>query len=131
MASLISNPQCGYQFLTGIAPYSSGVIADPGHEIVHVTLATPLPWYDGLHAARDHLEQQGLTQKSLCAVELRCPRPHTMGGFVDFNRDYRALLEEWDLLVDKWNPVARTNVAPVDNPPTETLLQILEWFLVS
>lgn len=116
------NPKGGYRFLPGIEPYSSGVIAESGFEIVHVTLAKPLPWYEGLQGARRYLERIDLTQHALCGVELRCPEPHTMGGFIDFNRDYRELLEEWDLLVDGENPVARTNVAPVTSPPSETVL---------
>jgi hypothetical protein len=45
-----------------------------------------------------------------------------MDGFIDFNRDYRALLDEWDIPVGGENPVARTNVAPVVSPPGETTL---------
>ena len=116
------NPRGGYRFLPGIAPYSSGVIAEPGHEIVHVTLSRPLPWYKGLVAARRYLEWIELERHALCGVELRCPEPHSMEGFIDFNKDYRALLEEWDILVDGENPVARTNVAPVVAPPSETVL---------
>jgi hypothetical protein len=116
------NPKGNYRFLPGIEPYSSGVIAEPGHEIVHVALAKPLPWYEGLQGARRYLEWIDLNQHALCGVELRCPEPHTMDGFIDFNRDYRKLLEEWDLLVDGENPVARTNVAPVTSPPSETIL---------
>jgi hypothetical protein len=116
------NPKGGYRFLPGIEPYSSGVIAEPGFEIVHVTLLRPLPWHDGLLAARRHLESLSLTQHSLCGVELRCPEPHAMEGFIEFNRDYRALLNEWNIPFDGENPVARTNVAPVESPPDETTL---------
>jgi hypothetical protein len=116
------NPNGGYRFLPGIEPYSSGAIAEPGHEIVHATLIRPLPWHEGLSAARRYLESIGRERHSLCGVELRCPEPHTMGGFIEFNRDYRTLLEEWDILVDGENPVARTNVAPVESPPSETVL---------
>lgn len=116
------NPKGGYSFLPGIEPYSSGVIAEPGFEIVHVTLTAPVPWHEGLQWARRYLEWIDLTQHALCGVELRCPKPHTMDGFIDFNRDYRALLNEWDIPVDGENPVARTNVAPVESPPGETML---------
>jgi hypothetical protein len=116
------NPKGGYRFLPGIEPYSSGVIAEPGHEIVHATLTHPLLWHEGLVAARRYLKWIGYEHHALCGVELRCPEPHTMDGFIDFNRDYRALLEEWDVLVDGENPVARTNVAPVTSPPSETVL---------
>ena len=119
---LKSNIRGGYQFLPAIEPYSSGVIATAGREIIHVTLARPLPWRDGLIAARDHLAQSGLEVFCLCGVELRCPQPHPMDGFIEFNRHYHALLKEWDLLVDGENPIARTNVAPVVTPPDETVL---------
>ena len=36
-------PDGGYRFLPGISAFSSGTVAMPGHEIVHVTLASPLP----------------------------------------------------------------------------------------
>lgn len=116
------NPQGGYFFLPGIEPYSSGVIAEVGHEIIHVTLSQPLPWKEGLAATRRYLEWIGHDRHALCGVELRCPEPHTMDGFIEFNRDYRALLNEWDIPVDGENPVARTNVAPVKSPPTKTVL---------
>lgn len=126
-ADLTLNRKGGYRFLPGIEPYSSGVVAETGHEIVHAVLRRPLPWQTGLLAARRYLESIGCERQSLCGVELRCPEPHTMDGFIDFNRDYRSLLEEWELLVDGENPVARTNVAPVRCPPGETVLFGFSW----
>jgi len=119
---LISNTRGGYAFLLGIAPYSSGVIALPDHEIIHAVLRNPLPWHAGLLAVREYLENSGWSRFNLCGVELRCAAPHVMSGFIDFNRDYRILLEEWDMLVDGENPLARTNVSPVMEPPNETVL---------
>ncbi len=119
---LKSNILGGYQFLPAIEPYSSGVIAVPGREIIHATLDQPLPWREGLIAARKHLEQSDVDIFCLCGVELRCPEPHAMNGFIEFNKHYHALLQEWDLLVDGENPIARTNVAPVVAPPDETVL---------
>ena len=123
MASLLkSNESGGYRFLPGIAPYSSGVVAMPGFEIVHTALQTPLRWQDGLNAARRYLEGKKLNCRNLCAVELRCPQPYTMEGFIDFNNQYRRLLIAWEMMVDGLNPVARTNVAPVLDPPREPML---------
>ena len=119
---LISNTRGGYEFLPAIAPYSSGVIAVPDFEIVHAVLKKPLPWHTGLLAVREYLEKSELSRFNLCGVELRCPTPHAMSGFIAFNRDYRVLLEEWDMLVDGENPLARTNVSPVVAPPKETVL---------
>lgn len=123
MASRLKlNVRGGYQFLQGIEPYSSGVISIPGREIIHATLSRPVPWQQGLIDVREYLEQRGRERFCLCGVELRCPEPHPMNGFIEFNRHYRALLQEWGMLVDGENPVARTNVAPVVSPPKETLL---------
>lgn len=117
-----SHPVGGYQFLPGIDAYSRGVIAAAGFEIVRVTLSQPLPWREGLERAAAYLLTQDRPRAALCAVELRSPRPFTRAGFAAFNRDYRAVLATWELLVDGINPVARTNVAPVFHPPTEPSL---------
>ena len=120
--SLTANPRGGYRFLPGIEPYSSGVVAERGWEIVHVTLAHPLAWRDGLISIRRHLEQMGRDRHALCGVELRCPEPFSMDGFIAFNRQYRSLLEDWDMPVNDANPIARTNVAPVEDPPSESVV---------
>jgi hypothetical protein len=39
---LLDNARGDYRFLTGIPPYSSGVIPMDGHEVVHFTLQKPL-----------------------------------------------------------------------------------------
>jgi hypothetical protein len=123
MASRLKlNVRGGYQFLQGIEPYSSGVITVSHREIIHATLSRPVAWRQGLIGVRKYIEQRGLEHFCLCGVELRCPEPHPMSGFIEFNKQYRALLEEWDMLVEGENPVARTNVAPVVDPPNETLL---------
>ena len=131
MSSLINNERGGYAFLPGIEPYSSGVIADERHEIIHATLAEPVPWHAGLLAAKSYLESNKRECFALCGVELRCPEPHSIGGFVDFNKDYRALLDEWEIPVDGENPVARTNVAPVVDPPSETMLHAFSYTVPS
>ena len=128
---LIVNQLGGYRFLPGIEPYSCGVAAESGYEIVHATLARMLPWHEGLLAVRKYLEQNGRKRHALCGVELRCPEPHSFDGFGDFNRDYRLLLEEWQLLIDSMNPVARTNVSPVINPPAETMLYAFSYTIPS
>ena len=47
MLRLNAHPTGHYRFLPGIAPYSCGVIADPGYEVVRVSLQVPEPWRDG------------------------------------------------------------------------------------
>ena len=109
---LIAHPKGHYRFLQGIDPYSCGVVAEPGWEIVRVVLAEPLPWREGFERVDAHLAAEGCDRVSLCAMELRSPAPFTMQGFIDFNREYCAVLQAWGLYVDELNPVARTNVAP-------------------
>jgi hypothetical protein len=122
MSKLKSNSHGGYDFLEGIAPYSSGVVACNGFEIAHVTLDKLVPWRDGFARMDKYLKNIGLGREALCGVELRSPEPFSIEGFGDFNTGYRVLLEDWGLMIDGENPVARTNVAPFSNVPTEVCL---------
>jgi hypothetical protein len=115
-------PSGQYRFLPGIAPYSSGVVALPGHQIVHATLRAPIPWRDGFALIDRHLRSEGRPRAALCAIALRSPKPFTFAGFAEFNAGYRAVLAEWGLLVDGANPIARTNVAPLVGAPAEPSL---------
>lgn len=118
----IVNPKGHYHFLVGIDPYSSGVIADAGYEVVHATLKRSVPWRDGFEAIDAHLHGMGQDRYALCGVELRSPASYTMAGFIAFNRAYCDLLKAWDLYVGDLNPVARTNVAPFYDPPEQPAL---------
>lgn len=132
---LIQHPEGNYRFLplgtdpriTTSAPFSGGVIADPGYEIVHAIFQNPLPYQQGFAAAEGHLKAQGRARTALCAVELRCPEPHTVSGFGAFNQEYRALLNSWGLFVEGQNPIGRSNIAPGVNTPSETLLYAISY----
>jgi hypothetical protein len=119
---LENNKQGNFHFLRGIAPYSSGAIADAGFAVAHVTLSAPPPFRQGFETVDRHLKERGRPPQALCAIELRSPRPFTFDGFNEFNRQYIELLKERNLLLDGLNPVARTNVAPEVRPPAEVLL---------
>lgn len=119
---LRDHPTGSYRFLPGISAFSSGTVAAPGHEIVHVTLAAPLPWRAGFTRIERHLREQGRPRTALCGIELRSPAPFTFDGFAKFNDGYRSLLGEWDILVGEDNPIPRTNVAPVVAAPAEPSL---------
>ena len=84
---LIAHPKGHYHFLQGIDPYSCGIIADPGYEIIHVTLAEALPWRAGFERVDAHLTAEGRDRYALCGIELRSPAPFTMQGFIDFNSE--------------------------------------------
>jgi hypothetical protein len=119
---LTDHPRGDYRFLPGIAPYSCGVAAAPGFEIVHVTLHHPVPYRRGFEEIERHLTSEGRPNAALCGIELRSPFPFSFGGFAEFNAGYALILEGWGLFVDGMNPVARTNVAPEVDPPAEPVL---------
>jgi hypothetical protein len=109
---LVRYPKGNYSFLRGIAPYSAGVRADSGYEIVHVALQRPVPLSAGFTTVKEHLAANGRPVNALCAMELRSPKPFTFQGFIDFNAGYIQVLKDWSIIVDGVNPIARTNVAP-------------------
>jgi len=128
---LLTHPIGNYRFFTGIAPYSAGVVAMPGYEVVRVTLHQPIPYRQGFDLIASHLATVGRPRQALCAIELRLPAPRSFTGFIDFNRDYRAILADWSILVGEHNPVARTNVAPAFAPPSEPSLYAFSYTLPS
>jgi len=128
---LLDNPHGNYRFLTGIAPYSAGVVSMAGYEIVRVTIQTPLPYRQGFELIDRYLAGLARPRQALCAVELRLPQPLTFAGFNAFNAEYRALLSEWDILLGELNPVARTNIAPALQPPGEPALYAFSYTVAS
>ena len=114
---LIDHPRGDYKFLSGIAPYSSSVIAQPGYMLIRAQFASPQPLQKGFEAIDTYLAAQGRPRQSLCGMELRIPAPLSFEDFISFNAGYRTILEEWEILVGDYNPVARTNVAPAAAAP--------------
>ena len=71
----------GFDFLPGADPYSDGVVARPGHEIVHVAVAARPPWQVGFELVTRFLERRGrrgFAGRSLgpflSLLDDRCPR---------------------------------------------------------
>lgn len=119
--NLVEHHDRGYGHAPGISPYSAGVRALDGHRIRRVTFRQPLPWRDGFAAIDRLLAAAERPPTALCSIELRCSTPHSFDGFGSFNDDYRdALASRGLLLGDGTNPVARTNVAPCLDAPTDT-----------
>ena len=116
---LIAHPQGDYLFLPGISPYSCGVVSAPGFEIAHVTFRHPIAYHRMFDVIENYLKDSRRPKDALCGIELRSPRPFTFSGFAEFNAGYSKVLEDWGLFVDGINPVARTNVAPEVDPPSE------------
>lgn len=114
---LVQYPKGNYSFLRGIAPYSGGVRANPGYEIVHVRFQKPVELKAGFTAVREHLGANGRPVHALCGMELRSPKPFTFQSFTDFNSGYIQVLKEWSIILDGVNPIARTNIAPEAEAP--------------
>ncbi|MFH5823312.1 hypothetical protein [Georgenia sp. AZ-5] len=111
-----------YRYLPAIDPYSSGVAAEPGYEILGLRFHEPPPVASGFQRLDTELEARGLPASALVGVELRSPEPFSFDGFDAFNDVYRHLLAERGLLQDGVNPLARTNVVPLYAPPPEPVL---------
>jgi hypothetical protein len=119
---LFEHPTGNYSFLPGIAPYSCGVVASTGYEIVHVRYLKPINYRPAFDRIANYLESVRRPRTSLCAIELRSPSPFTFAGFSELNADYAAILKGWGLFVDGVNPVARTNVAPEPISPETVVI---------
>src|SRR5579885_769085 len=128
---LVSNPQGGYSFLKGIAPYSGGVVAGSGFEIERARLAKPLPLAEAFARLDHHLSALGRPSQALCGMELRSPRPFTFAGFNAFNAAYVHFLEQRRIPVGGLNPVARTNVAPEIAAPAEPVVYAFSYTIPS
>ena len=100
----------------------AGVVFRPGFEIVYVTFQARRRFARASKRMEEFLESAGQSKEALCGVSLRSPRPYSFQGFVDFNSQYAEILKSWGVFVKGVNPIARTNVAPVINPPAEPVL---------
>lgn len=119
---LQTHPTGNYSFVPGIAPYSCGVVSNPGFEVVHVALPKLIPWQAGFRLMESYLASEQRPKAALCAISLRSPKPFTFPGFADFNSQYAAVLKSWDVFVESLNPIARTNVVPQSHAPSEPSL---------
>lgn len=119
MTELLEFPDGGYRFIRGVFPYAAGITALPGLSIARVRFRRVLPMAEGFAAIAEHLRALGRPLTALCACELRSPAQFSDEGFAAFNTSYVATLTQWQLFRDGINPVARSNLAPAVNPPTE------------
>jgi hypothetical protein len=118
MAGLHHFKAGAYQFLEGGFPYSAGTIAAPGMRLVRARFDSATTMTEGFERIAQHLSEMGRPLTTLCAVELRSPRQFSFAGFHEFNVDYVKVLEDWGLVRDGLNPVARSNVCPIVDPPS-------------
>jgi hypothetical protein len=117
----------GYRYLRGVFQYSAGVAAEPGFRIERAWLARPVPLAKGFAAIESHLKSKGRPLKALCACELRSPAPFSEADFEQFNRAYVGTLERWGIYRHGENPIARTNVCPMLQPPLVPALSAFSY----
>src|SRR6201747_1955815 len=108
-----------YRFIPAVFQYSSGAAADSGFEVERVRFDTLLPLAEGFARAAKYIQAAGRPLTSFCACELRSPAAFTEDGFLKFNQHYVKTLAEWGLFDGTTNPVARSNVCPEIDPPSE------------
>jgi len=110
-----------YRFIPAVFQYSAGSAALPGYEIERVRFDKWLPLAEGFAAVARYLRDAGRPLTSFCACELRSPAAFTDEGFRKFNEHYVRTLAEWGIYDarTRTNPVARSNVCPELDPPSE------------
>ena len=109
----------GYRYIESVFQFSGGVAAERGFAIERALFPRPRALADGFAAIESHLASIGRPTTALCACELRSPKPFTEQGFVDFNKVYVQTLERFGIFQNGVNPVARTNVCPRSDKPSE------------
>jgi hypothetical protein len=109
-----------YRFIPSVFQYSSGAMAEPGYEIERVRFEHLVPLAEGFAQAGRYIQSAGRPLTSFCACELRSPAAFTEDGFRAFNMHYVKTLAEWGIYHGgDINPVARSNVCPEIEPPSE------------
>jgi hypothetical protein len=112
-------PAGNYRFIPAVFQYSSGAAADSGFEVERVRFDRLLPLAEGFAQAAKYIQAAGRPLTSFCACELRSPGAFTEDGFRKFNEHYVKTLAEWKIFDGTTNPVARSNVCPEIDPPSE------------
>src|SRR5260221_1041733 len=123
MIKTVEAQNSGYRFMPGVSQYSCGIAALAGFTIERVRFSDPVPLKAGFERIAKILEDAGRPLTAFGACELRSPAPFTEEGFRAFNEIYIKTLIEWGVMKDGVNPVARSNVCPKIDPPTEPCFQ--------
>jgi hypothetical protein len=108
-----------YRFIPAGFQFSSGVAAGDGYEIERVRFDDVLPLAEGFARAAAYIQAAGRPLTAFCACELRSPAAFSEDGFRRFNEHYVETLAAWGIFDGAVNPVARSNVCPEIDPPSE------------
>ncbi|HEU0199399.1 MAG TPA: hypothetical protein VFR86_03100 [Burkholderiaceae bacterium] len=127
MTDVVEFQPGGYRFVQAVFQYSAGVAAQPGFAIERVRFQRPPSLNEGFAVIAAHLQRRGRPLTALCGCELRSPAPFSEDGFTAFNRHYVQTLERWGLVQGDTNPVARTNVCPAHEPPSQPVFHAFSY----
>ena len=119
MIETIEAQNSGYRFMPGVSQYSCGIGALPGFAIERVRFAKVIPLKQGFEKIAEVIKAAGRPLTAFGACELRSSAPFTEEGFKAFNEIYIKTLVDWGIMNDGVNPVARSNVCPKIDPPSE------------
>src|SRR5215217_845121 len=98
-----------------------------GYEIRRVMFGRPIALSAGFRAAEGIIGAARRPLTSFCACELRSPAPFTETEFRSFNESYVSTLAHWGIFDESSNPVARSNVCPELDPPSEVSLHAFSY----
>ncbi len=109
-----------YRFIPAVFQYSSGVAALTGYALRRVRFHDPVPLDEGFRRIAEIIQSAERPLTAFAACELRSPAPWDDAGFRAFNERYVGTLRDWGIYDGNTNPVARSNVCPERDPPSET-----------
>jgi hypothetical protein len=109
----------GYRFIPGVFQYSAGVAALAGFGMRRIQFQRPVLLSEGFARAEKIIKAAGRPLTAFCACELRSPGQFSEDAFRSFNEHYVDTLSTWKIFDGSTNPVARSNVCPEVNGPTE------------
>ncbi len=94
-------------------------MAEGGYEIVRARLAHTPALPTAFEEIESYLAGKGLSPTAVCAFEMRSPGQFNEDTFRAFNEAYIGTLDDWGILAEGQNPVARANVIPKSSALTE------------
>ncbi|MEZ4735814.1 MAG: hypothetical protein R3E79_52660 [Caldilineaceae bacterium] len=102
---LLDHPIGNYRFFTGIAPYSAGVVALPGYEVVRVTLHEPMPYRQGFDLIERHLmalsRPPGALRDRIAATRAPAPLPALLISTVTIAPSW-PIGRFWSAITTRW-----------------------------
>jgi hypothetical protein len=102
-----------YRFIVAPGrPFSAGIIAEKGFDLVHAVFLRPVPLESGLEAASQHVLAAGRPVAAIGGFELRIPGPLSREQFDTFNAPYVRRMGAMGLISGGEMVTTRTNVAP-------------------